>query len=62
MTITTNIEEHLHRAHIVLTATNAVLPFIASRHLRGGALVWRRIAALQHCTQTWLSSGRISGS
>jgi predicted amino acid dehydrogenase len=39
MTITTNIEEHLHRAHIVLTATNAVLPFIASRHLRGGALV-----------------------
>jgi acetylornithine/succinyldiaminopimelate/putrescine aminotransferase/predicted amino acid dehydrogenase len=39
MTITTDIEQHLPRAHVVLIATNAVLPFIAPRHLRGGALV-----------------------
>jgi acetylornithine/succinyldiaminopimelate/putrescine aminotransferase/predicted amino acid dehydrogenase len=39
MIITTDIDQHLPRADIVLTATNAVLPFIASRHLRSGALV-----------------------
>jgi acetylornithine/succinyldiaminopimelate/putrescine aminotransferase/predicted amino acid dehydrogenase len=39
MTITTDIERHLPRADIILTATNAVLPFIASRHLRSGAMV-----------------------
>jgi len=39
MTITTDIDRHLPRADIILTATNAVLPFIASRHLRHGAMV-----------------------
>jgi acetylornithine/succinyldiaminopimelate/putrescine aminotransferase/predicted amino acid dehydrogenase len=39
ITITTNIDQHLPTAHIVLTATNAVAPFIASRHLRRGAMV-----------------------
>ena len=39
VTITTDIEEHLLRAHIVLTATNAVHPFISARHLRNGAMV-----------------------
>ena len=39
MTITTDIDQHLPRAHVVLAATNAVQPFIASRHLRSGALV-----------------------
>jgi predicted amino acid dehydrogenase len=39
MTITTDIDQHLPRAHIVLSATSAVQPFIASRHLREGALV-----------------------
>ena len=37
--ITTDIDRELPRAHIVLTATKAVLPFISSRHLRSGALV-----------------------
>jgi acetylornithine/succinyldiaminopimelate/putrescine aminotransferase/predicted amino acid dehydrogenase len=37
--ITTDIDRELPRAHIVLTATNAVLPFISARHLRNGALV-----------------------
>jgi predicted amino acid dehydrogenase len=37
--ITTDIDRDLPRAHIVLTATNAVLPFISARHLRGGAMV-----------------------
>jgi predicted amino acid dehydrogenase len=39
ITITTDIDQHLPTAHIVLTATNAVSPFIASRHLRRGAMV-----------------------
>jgi acetylornithine/succinyldiaminopimelate/putrescine aminotransferase/predicted amino acid dehydrogenase len=39
MTITTDIDQHLPRAHVVLAATNAVQPFITSRHLRSGALV-----------------------
>ena len=39
MTITTDIDKHLPRAHIVLTATNAILPFISAPHLRKGALV-----------------------
>lgn len=39
VTITTDIDRHLPRAHVVLTATNAVAPFIAPRHLRNGALV-----------------------
>jgi predicted amino acid dehydrogenase len=39
MTITTDLDQHLPRAHVVLAATNAVQPFIASRHLRSGALV-----------------------
>jgi predicted amino acid dehydrogenase len=39
VTITTDIEEHLPRAHIVLTATSAVHPFIAVRHLRNSAIV-----------------------
>ena len=39
ITITTDIDQHLPSAHIVLTATNAVAPFIASRHLRRGAMV-----------------------
>jgi predicted amino acid dehydrogenase len=39
MTITTDIDQHLPQAHIVLSATSAVQPFIASRHLREGALV-----------------------
>jgi acetylornithine/succinyldiaminopimelate/putrescine aminotransferase/predicted amino acid dehydrogenase len=37
--LTTDIDQHLPRAHIVLTATKAVLPFIASKHLGKGALV-----------------------
>ena len=39
ITVTTDIDQHLPRAHAVLTATNAVLPFISARHLRNGALV-----------------------
>jgi acetylornithine/succinyldiaminopimelate/putrescine aminotransferase/predicted amino acid dehydrogenase len=39
ITVTTDIDQHLPRAHAVLTATNAVLPFISARHLRKGALV-----------------------
>lgn len=39
ITITTDIDRHLPRAHAVLTATNAVLPFISAHHLRQGALV-----------------------
>jgi acetylornithine/succinyldiaminopimelate/putrescine aminotransferase/predicted amino acid dehydrogenase len=39
MTITTDIDQHLPRADVILTATNAVLPFITSRHLRNGAMV-----------------------
>jgi len=39
LTITTDIDRHLPRAHIVLTATSAVLPFITARHLRSGAMV-----------------------
>jgi predicted amino acid dehydrogenase len=39
VSLTTDIDQQLPRAHIVLTATKAVLPFIASRHLREGALV-----------------------
>jgi predicted amino acid dehydrogenase len=39
VTITTDIEQHLPRAHIVLTATSAVQPFISARHLQNGAMV-----------------------
>jgi acetylornithine/succinyldiaminopimelate/putrescine aminotransferase/predicted amino acid dehydrogenase len=39
MTLTTDIDQHLPRADIVLTATKEVLPFISSRHLRQGAVV-----------------------
>jgi acetylornithine/succinyldiaminopimelate/putrescine aminotransferase/predicted amino acid dehydrogenase len=39
VTITTDIDQHLPRAHVVLTATNAVLPFISAHHLRNGVLV-----------------------
>jgi acetylornithine/succinyldiaminopimelate/putrescine aminotransferase/predicted amino acid dehydrogenase len=39
ITVTTDIDQHLPHCQIVLTATNAVVPFIASRHLRHGALV-----------------------
>ena len=61
ISITTDIDQQLPRAHIVLTATKAVLPFISSRHLRNGAMVcdvsrpfnvapevFRRRADLQH--------------
>jgi predicted amino acid dehydrogenase len=37
--ITTDIDRDLPRAHVVVTATNAVLPFISARHLRKGAMV-----------------------
>jgi predicted amino acid dehydrogenase len=37
--MTTDIDRHLPRAHVVVTATNAVLPFISGRHLRNGAMV-----------------------
>jgi acetylornithine/succinyldiaminopimelate/putrescine aminotransferase/predicted amino acid dehydrogenase len=37
--ISTDIDRDLPRAHIVLTATNAVLPFISARHLRNGVVV-----------------------
>jgi acetylornithine/succinyldiaminopimelate/putrescine aminotransferase/predicted amino acid dehydrogenase len=39
ITITTDIDRHLPRAHVVVTATNAVLPFISARHLRMDAMV-----------------------
>ncbi|MGA7487760.1 MAG: aminotransferase class III-fold pyridoxal phosphate-dependent enzyme [Xanthobacteraceae bacterium] len=39
ITITTDIDRHLPRAQVVLTATNAVLPFISARHLRHGVMV-----------------------
>ena len=39
VTISTDIDRHLPAAHIVLTATNAVRPFISARHLRQGAIV-----------------------
>jgi len=39
VTVTTDIERQLSRAHIVLTATSAVHPFISARHLRNGAMV-----------------------
>ena len=39
VTITTDIDEHLPRAHVMVTATNAVRPFISARHLRQGAMV-----------------------
>jgi acetylornithine/succinyldiaminopimelate/putrescine aminotransferase/predicted amino acid dehydrogenase len=39
ITITTDIDRHLPGAHIVLTATKEVMPIIASRHLRSGAVV-----------------------
>ena len=37
--ITSDIDAHLPEAHVVLTATNAVLPFISARHLRKDAMV-----------------------
>jgi acetylornithine/succinyldiaminopimelate/putrescine aminotransferase/predicted amino acid dehydrogenase len=39
VTISTDIDAHLPRAHVVVTATNAVTPFISARHLRQGAMV-----------------------
>ena len=39
MTPTTDFEQCLPKAHIIVTATKSVLPFIASRHLRQGAFV-----------------------
>jgi predicted amino acid dehydrogenase len=39
ITLTTDIDQHLPRAHIILTATKEVLPFIKSCHLRERALV-----------------------
>ncbi len=39
ISITTDIDHDLPRAQIVLAATNAILPFIGSRHLGRGALV-----------------------
>jgi predicted amino acid dehydrogenase len=39
ITITTDIDRHLPRADVVVTATNAVLPFISARHLRKCAMV-----------------------
>jgi acetylornithine/succinyldiaminopimelate/putrescine aminotransferase/predicted amino acid dehydrogenase len=39
VTITTDIEDHLPKAHIILTATSAVQPFISGRHLQNGAMV-----------------------
>jgi acetylornithine/succinyldiaminopimelate/putrescine aminotransferase/predicted amino acid dehydrogenase len=37
--VTTDIEQHLPRADIVVTATSAVHPFISARHLKDGAMV-----------------------
>jgi acetylornithine/succinyldiaminopimelate/putrescine aminotransferase/predicted amino acid dehydrogenase len=39
VTTTTDIESHLPQAHIILTATSAVQPFISGRHLQNGAMV-----------------------
>jgi acetylornithine/succinyldiaminopimelate/putrescine aminotransferase/predicted amino acid dehydrogenase len=39
LTVTTDLDRHLPRAQIVFTATNAVLPFISSRHLSADAVV-----------------------
>ena len=39
ITITSDIDRHLSKAHVVVTATNAVLPFISARHLRKDAMV-----------------------
>jgi predicted amino acid dehydrogenase len=39
ITLTTDFEQYLPKAHVILTATKSVLPFIASRHLREGAFV-----------------------
>ena len=39
ITLTTDIDQHLPRAHVVLTATKEVLPFIKSCHLRERAMV-----------------------
>jgi acetylornithine/succinyldiaminopimelate/putrescine aminotransferase/predicted amino acid dehydrogenase len=39
ITVTTDIEQHLPRADIVVTATSAVHPFISARHLKNGAMV-----------------------
>jgi acetylornithine/succinyldiaminopimelate/putrescine aminotransferase/predicted amino acid dehydrogenase len=39
ITITHDIEQHLPKAHVVVTATNAVVPFISARHLRKDAMV-----------------------
>jgi acetylornithine/succinyldiaminopimelate/putrescine aminotransferase/predicted amino acid dehydrogenase len=39
ITIASDIDRHLPRADVVVTATNAVLPFIYARHLRKGAMV-----------------------
>ena len=39
ITLTTDIDQHLPRAQVILTATKEVLPFIKSCHLREGAMV-----------------------
>ena len=39
ITLTTDFEQYLPKANIIVTATKSVLPFIASRHLRQGAFV-----------------------
>jgi acetylornithine/succinyldiaminopimelate/putrescine aminotransferase/predicted amino acid dehydrogenase len=39
VTVSTDIDRDMPKAHIVFTATNAVLPFIAPRHLRADALI-----------------------
>jgi predicted amino acid dehydrogenase len=39
ITLTTDIDQHLPRAHVILTATKEVLPFIKSGHLRERAMV-----------------------
>jgi acetylornithine/succinyldiaminopimelate/putrescine aminotransferase/predicted amino acid dehydrogenase len=39
ITVTIDIDKHLPQAHAVMTATNAVVPFISAPHLRRGALV-----------------------
>jgi acetylornithine/succinyldiaminopimelate/putrescine aminotransferase/predicted amino acid dehydrogenase len=38
-TLTTDIDGYLPKAHVVITSTSAVLPFISSRHLGPGAIV-----------------------
>jgi acetylornithine/succinyldiaminopimelate/putrescine aminotransferase/predicted amino acid dehydrogenase len=39
ITITSDVDRHLPKAHVVVIATSAVLPFISARHLRKDAMV-----------------------